>query len=471
MCQIIAKRFEKLEDSINFLISEKENLKTLLNTKGGEGYSFTLVSDKVLIYKFENELENNYLMFLKMINDYTLNKRIKNENNECLLVLFSRQKPEMEKEFHLDLLPPFKHDNINELDSMVYTWVHGTINNDKELIEKYQLKDIKVDTEIFEKVPREELKGLYSALKVHHSKEFEEFSYKLIDGGLGWWQNKKNDFAIVQPFEETPLYSIFELEQFKTQEQDYNNPIELYVAYSGGMDITLSTIKALERYKYFNNIRINLYYFKYGSRAETEEIKALYKFEKFLKDFRNKITPSKDTEFIINIVELDVTEVLSGMIKLYGNCKLTDENAEGDIKEAESNLQYVPFRNSLFVQILSNEIDKEIDKEYSKKDIFYKIVFGLNLSEGQVFGDNSIRWKEHVEQVASIGGKYYKNVEMIAPYIHKTKINMIKDFRRDFGEDIYNTALSISYSCYYPNEDGSPCGKCGSCILREEATK
>jgi len=475
MCQIIVKNHKDIKEVINFLIDEKENLKALLNTKGGEGYSFSLVTDNnMIVHKFEKEFDLNYKFFLKTVTDYILYEKFKDtkENiiNEGLLVFFSRQQPEMEEEFHLDLLPPFKTEKENDI---MYTWTHGTINNDKELIEKYQLKDIKVDTEIVEKVPREELKGLYSILRVNKSKlqSCSIYDYQLIDGGLGWWTNKENDLAIVQPFDNTyGLSKIKTVSQLKLTEKNYliYNPVELYVAYSGGMDITLSTIKALNDYKIRyegNTIKLNLYYFRYGSRAEKEEIKALYKFEKFLKEFGNKININLD----INVVELDVTKVLSGMIDLYGNCKLTDEKAEGDIKETESNLQYVPFRNSLFVQILSNEIDKEIDKDYSKKDIFYKIIFGLNLSEGQVFGDNSIRWKEHIEQVASIGGKYYKNVEMVTPYIHKTKINMLKDFKEYFNDKFLMESLDIAFSCYYPKEDGSACGECGSCILRQKA--
>jgi 7-cyano-7-deazaguanine synthase in queuosine biosynthesis len=46
---------------------------------------------------------------------------------------------------------------------------------------------------------------------------------------------------------------------------------------------------------------------------------------------------------------------------------------------------------------------------------------------------------------------------------------MLKEFKEDFGINILEKLLNLSKSCYYPNEDGSTCGKCGSCILREKA--
>jgi len=475
MCQIIVKEVEIIDDAVNFLIKNKSEILELLKLKGGEGYSFfAITKDKTIEIKNNINMEINFEVFIKNLNDYALYLKLNNKNDNCKIVLFSRQKPEMERDFNIDLLPPFKKRVENK---NIYYWVHGTISNDQELIKKYNLKDIKVDTQVVELVNPNELKGLFSEVRI--ISESSRNVLEVIDGGLGWWENKENNFYMVQPFDTITLKTIKNVQPYQVNKK--NKEHNLFIAYSGGMDITLSTIKAIENLLAKNNLNIlntesplkfnvYLYYFKYGSRAENEEIQVLYKFQEFLKKYLAK----KDHyyyEFNIEAKEIDISEIMSGLINLYGNCKLTDKNAKGDIKETEENIQYVPYRNSTFVNILSTEIDKLIDQDYSKKNSNYYIVFGLNLSEGQVFGDNSIRWKSSIEEIAKIGGKYYKNVKVLAPYVHKTKINMISDFRDVFGKELLMELLNISFSCYYPKENGEPCEECGSCILRKQALK
>jgi 7-cyano-7-deazaguanine synthase len=136
-----------------------------------------------------------------------------------------------------------------------------------------------------------------------------------------------------------------------------------------------------------------------------------------------------------------------------------------DSAETESPLSYVPYRNTQFAILLASKAEalhlQNVD-----------ILFGLNLSEGMVFMDNSEGWLEAINQTIKLGGKdfeYTGTYEVIAPYYPRTKTNMLKEFKEDFGFAPLEQLLLLSKSCYYPNPDGTPCGKCGSCILREKA--
>jgi len=155
--------------------------------------------------------------------------------------------------------------------------------------------------------------------------------------------------------------------------------------------------------------------------------------------------------------------------------RLKDKNADIIEKEAENNSAYVPYRNTLFMSSIGAIIDQDIENKKINNSVFLnkekiEIIIGLNLSEGQVYLDNGIVWKEQIQQVISYGGKYFKNIKIEAPYVHKTKINMLKSFKKEFGEEILKEVLKIAFSCYFP-KDGKPCGECGSCKLRMKAEK
>jgi 7-cyano-7-deazaguanine synthase len=141
--------------------------------------------------------------------------------------------------------------------------------------------------------------------------------------------------------------------------------------------------------------------------------------------------------------------------------------SSAEFEETESPLSYVPYRNTQFAILLASRAEalqlKNVD-----------LLFGLNLSEGMVFMDNSEGWIESISNVVKFGGKdftYTGTYDVISPYFPKTKTNMLKEFKETFGIALLEQLLSLSKSCYYPKSDGSPCGECGSCILREKAVE
>jgi len=383
MCQIITTN-NTVENIFNVLLKKEKYLKKLLLNKGGDYHSCTFLwkipgdtSPHTFIYKTDNIDKLFQELKLFLINNIY---KLLDLYDDAILVLFSRQTPEMEGMDLEKSTPPFYNNNK-------YYWVHGTINNDKE-IEKMVNDKFVVDTESikYEKeIGIDQYSGLFTMVGVD---VFNSLIMEIEDHGMGYYKTyyMDSDWYAMTPID------------FNTKPRckSYNNKI--YVSYSGGMDITLSVYKYLKDLEktYTKNIELKLFYFQYGSNAEDEEIKSGIRFKNYLrKEFDQKFLKSIDYKII------DVTDIITAMGKLYGgNLSLLDKLAKGSERETEENLSYIPYRNSLFVEILGNEMDKNNEAA--------DIIFGLNLSEGMVFGDNHMVWLEGAEKVLKYGGKKFK---------------------------------------------------------------
>ncbi len=471
MCQIISTVYNNKIDAKNKLFSKDafDDTMETLNVKGSDEYSFFCYSESSdivpLIIKgstqedFEDKIYKNNFEKLRGYLD------LFNTNEVIGVVWFSRQKPEEEAE-EVNL-PPYFNKRLNE-----YFWIHGTINNDKELLEEFRIRELHtkcygevpnttVDTEIFkylQKVDFSRLKGLFTYFSLDW--DFKTDGIIAEDHGMGLWTKRNNSSVIQQcsPFDNTK----FQIISNSTRERIDN----ISIAFSGGMDIALSTFNILSQLKsrqdrsFFKdelgNQLITLNYFKYGTNAEEKEIEVCNKLLGFYK--------ASFPELNINLEIIELPGVVLGMAEAAGEyLKITDKNAIGDSKETEENISYVPYRNTLFCMTLAARLQK-----FQGRNDNNIIVLGLNLSEGMVFGDNNSSLVEHTERMISYGGKFYQNIKIISPYLNRTKTNTLKEFQISFGKEILKHVLELSFSCYYP-KNGKACNECGSCILRNKA--
>lgn len=441
MCQIIGIR-TKVDQVQKIMEYHSENIINTLSKKGGDYFSVVaLNSEGKHVYSAKDKDA-----FLEALDDDIQKEIAKNflSGNEIALVFFSRQAPEME----LDAAP---EEQPYLLDNSVIA-VHGTIHNDSELAAEFGF-DIKVDTEIFKHlfIKEDAIEGTFTAIEVTESLEFI-----IRDNGLGYWQSTINTPGgeyLGDVVATTEIEFDFLEEHLTKIELEPENKKTLFAAFSGGMDIAFSTAEALSTGEYKNAI---LNYFDWGSNASSDEIKTLQNF----KDLYKKLY---DTDIIINYIKCN------NYFKEYfdinqAHFKLNDPEAIGDIKETEKPIAYVPYRNTQFAMLLASiaEADELIDID---------IIFGLNLSEGMVFMDNAEPWLKAVNNVIKYGGSDFTTTgtyNVIAPFFERTKTNMLKEFKDKHGADVFKKILDTSFSCYYPKK-GEPCGKCGSCILREKA--
>jgi 7-cyano-7-deazaguanine synthase in queuosine biosynthesis len=449
MCQIIAlrtisKTIKKFNTDSLYHSDLITGIESSLNEKGGDYLAATaLVSGETIRLPGKNIREMLYHVST-ICKDFP-------DTYPVDLLFFSRQQPEMESSFVEE--QPYISDNF-----MIA--VHGTIYNDQELAKEHHAK-IGADTEIFKFMNIAEwykAKGTFSIIGF----DIETGSVISYNNGLDIYEKTLIDFDEdpVGTFISTdPMHWVPRPTFIKTGfEYPYKDDV-LQVAFSGGMDIALSVYKSVSIKKYKT---VNLNYFAWGSKAEEMEISQLDKFI----DFYSLQPEFKDIVFNKCIIPAE------GYFKEYFNIngahppKIYKESSSvADKNETESPLAYVPYRNTQFAILLASL--SEASNLYG-----VDILFGLNLSEGMVFMDNSQGWLETINKTITLGAKDFEQsstFKVISPYFARTKTNMISEFAAEFGKDTLSGLLEISRSCYYPDENGNACGSCGSCILRAKA--
>ncbi len=442
MCQIIAMRSTGPQELLKDIKDHEKQFCDLLELKGEDYFSVgILASNKVNTNPTQVSLHTkNTTDLFSSLKKILAGESLATSTN-IGIILFSRQKPEMERE-----LPETQPYFIRE--GMIA--VHGTIINDKELATARDL-NIEVDTEVFRTyaIGDDRVKGTFSCIQITN-----QLNIVTRDNGLKLWRAniKGSETSVVSTgnldFLDEKYYEVMTFPVRPKEDRI------LFASFSGGMDIALSTYKALSSGQYK---KVILNYFDWGSNAADEELKTLNDFAKY---YSNVFSISAG----INIVNCGA--YFDNFFDIAGvQAKIADREAEGEAGETEAPIAYVPYRNSQFAMLLASIAEA---KEYKDVDI----LFGLNLSEGMVFGDNSEGWLNAIQETIRYGGKSFSitgGYNVIAPFFPRTKTNMIKEFRDEFGLPALTELLSKSYSCYYPRADGSPCGKCGSCILRAKA--
>ncbi len=445
MCQIIAMTIRGANCSSRLLeIAEDEEsqFKRLLNLKGEDYFSVAILArsgSNITPVQFSMTAKSSNFLF-SSLKEILAGDSFR-ESLEMGIILFSRQRPEMEGD-QPEPQPYF-------IDGGVIA-VHGTIINDKELAEAGDIS-IEADTEIFKtySISDDRVHGTFSCIQITNN-----INIITRDNGLKLWranlsQDSVNvistgnlDFLNDSPHEVVSFPVRPKLDRI------------LFAAFSGGMDIALSTHKALSTGKYKMAI---LNYFDWESAAATEELKNLSSFSNYYSEKFN-------VEVYVNVI--DAKKYFNSFFDIADiRTKLNDTGAIGDSSETESPIAYVPYRNSQFALVLASSAE---GKEYKNIDL----LFGLNLSEGMVFGDNSEGWLNAIQETVRYGGKSFEitgGYNVIAPYFPRTKTNLVKEFLEEFGSGVTQELLDLSFSCYYPKEDGLPCDECGSCILREKA--
>ncbi|GMT42855.1 MAG: 7-cyano-7-deazaguanine synthase [bacterium] len=147
-------------------------------------------------------------------------------------------------------------------------------------------------------------------------------------------------------------------------------------------------------------------------------------------------------------------------LKPIGSSALTDEMEipmGRSMEEISTGIPvtYVPARNTIFLSLALGWAES-----LGTGDIF----IGVNALDYSGYPDCRPEYIKSFEQTArlatKIGVEEKKKITIHAPLINLAKAQIFK-LGHELGVD-----FSITHSCYAPNLDGRPCGKCDSCILR-----
>ena len=462
MCSImtIYGRVNEVKESI----SDIGSIKNILETKGGDTYKFALFINRNIIHGNISDLKE---IFAREVNQLI--------NDICVLHLFSRLTPEMEHDEGIYLQPYVNNSESHKN----MTIVHGTIGAVDTIVKDLNIIDnIPVDTDIFlfgdfdTLVSKVNVSG--GKISVITLEIFHDFvRIKAYHNGLGLFKYNHTSGATILTninlqgkINYTYNHSL-DLDVIETTTLSINSENDLSISslqiddskdyiiiplFSGGLDITCATQQVISDTQYTGDdvTKVDLVYFDWGTVATESEINAGYKFRDYLR------TKLPNVEYSI----LPVADMFVNILNVAGlsGTRLIDCNAVGaESVEAESAISYVPFRNTFLLTLAA----ARAEQKYPHKHV--KFVLGANLTEGMIYLDNSEPFITAMNNIVKLGGQACENFSVVAPFVNSTKTKMIKHSL----DNEYN--INTAFSCYFPNDDGSECGKCGSCILKNTA--
>jgi len=207
------------------------------------------------------------------------------------------------------------------------------------------------------------------------------------------------------------------------------------VLLSGGMDS--STVLAIAIREGYEAYALS---FRYGQKAE-DELKAAEKIARHLGAKRH---------LIINI---DLGRIGGSALTTDLEVpKTTDTEAIG----TEIPITYVPARNTIFLAYAL---------AFAEVIEASNIFIGVNSLDTSGYPDcrpEFIAAFEHMANLGTRAGVEGRRFKIHAPLQHLTKADIIKK-GQELGMD-----FSLTQSCYDPLLDGTACGRCESCLLRQK---
>lgn len=204
---------------------------------------------------------------------------------------------------------------------------------------------------------------------------------------------------------------------------------------SGGLDS--ATTLALAKSKGYDCYALS---FDYGQRHKFE-LKAARKVAKALGAVRHEV------------VKIDLSRF--GGSALTADIPVPKSRSHKDIGTGIP-VTYVPARNTVFLSLALAWAEA-----IGAHDIF----IGVNALDYSGYPDcrpEFIRAFERTANLATKAGVEGAKFKIHAPLIKMTKAEIIR-LGRKLGVD-----YSLTHSCYDPKPDGTPCGRCDSCLLRKK---
>jgi 7-cyano-7-deazaguanine synthase len=219
------------------------------------------------------------------------------------------------------------------------------------------------------------------------------------------------------------------------------------VLVSGGLDsaVTLAIAIREDNYKPENIHALSFYY---GQRHAVE-LRSAQKITEHMRVGSH------------NILEIPVLGTFGGSALTDARVPLRDAITEGDSYPVNDiPTSYVPGRNMIFLS-LAAAYAETLDAE--------AIYYGANALDYSGYTDCRPAFVYAFNQMLKTALKRTaadnKRLIVVAPIIGITKAKIIQK-----GIEL-GVPLSLTHSCYSPSEDGKPCGRCDSCVIREKGFK
>lgn len=214
--------------------------------------------------------------------------------------------------------------------------------------------------------------------------------------------------------------------------------MRVLVLFSGGVDSTTALALAINQYGHENVVALSI---SYGQKHD-KEIQAANQIAKY---------------YQVEHIFLDLAKIFeySDCSLLYHSSKeIPHETYAKQLSKTDGKpvTTYVPFRNGLF---LSSAASIALSKNCNL------IYYGAHKDDaaGNAYPDCSEIFNNAMNQAIYEGSGHQLQIE--APFVNKSKADIVK-----IGLDL-NVPYHLTWSCYEGND--KPCGKCGTCLDRQEA--
>lgn len=201
------------------------------------------------------------------------------------------------------------------------------------------------------------------------------------------------------------------------------------VVCSGGLDSVVAAAFAKEALGY----EIELLHFRYGSRAEGPEVKAVQAVGERL--------GVPVTLFPLNVYKKTDSPLLDA-----------DSVVAGGEEGAEFAHEWVPARNLLLLSVAT---------AYAEANGFSTIVLGNNLEEAGAYPDNEPEFIQRFNDLLPFAVADGKGMQVIMPVGNLMKHEIVA-----LGKQL-NAPLDATWSCY--RAGSLHCGTCGPCYMRRTA--
>ncbi|MBU1200765.1 7-cyano-7-deazaguanine synthase QueC [Patescibacteria group bacterium] len=195
--------------------------------------------------------------------------------------------------------------------------------------------------------------------------------------------------------------------------------------FSGGLDSAVAVAVARDR-----GYEPSLLFVNYGQKTQKKERWCVKKIAEFY-----------------NIKKIQIVDIM--WLKDFGKSALFDKNIKLD--ENNKTLEYVPFRNSIFLSIATAWAEVENARA----------IFVGSSGGDSICPDNSSDYLKAFQQVINIGTMLNKNIKIIAPLINTNKNGAVK-----IGKKL-NVRFDLTWSCH--NNLNKACGHCSNCLARRKA--
>lgn len=226
------------------------------------------------------------------------------------------------------------------------------------------------------------------------------------------------------------------------------------VSMSGGLDSTCLALDLMSR-----GYEVRAYAFDYGQRHSLE-----------LKKLKRNVWFMMSLELPISLQIINLRDVFSESCSCLNNRE--ESVPKSNYSEENMKSTVVENRNIIFSSIIYSKA-LSISK---REDTNVVISLGIHSGDHSLYPDTTKESRDAAEHAFKISNWGSERISYETPFVELNKKEVLQsgiEAMNKLGLSFNDSQriLSLTHSCYDPNDKGESCGTCGTCVERLEAFK